>query len=332
MPETPVFPSAFAPAPTPRVSSAPDAAREIPAFASDCALAPTPGAAGVPPASDRFHAAEPRPAAAAAMSGHAAGTPRGDDARALARWIGAHATPLTAVDVAVKSVEGLTLFLVSSTELPGDLAMEAARPLAARAPWEVDQMTFRGPDAALILTPLGPLAHGGSVLGWAVRPDGNLAMLEVLSLRAAAENGARATPSGAGGRAAAGERQGADLVDTEPPGRVRRAAASLGALGPVTAVAFRDAAAARDVYLFLPAGTDARPVGRFASELDDAVRATTAWGLGLRTAVLRCGKRRLIVRLEGGERSSILVAGGETDRPGLAHRQVESVALTLDTR
>ena len=56
----------------------------------------------------------------------------------------------------------------------------------------------------------------------------------------------------------------------------------------------------------------------------------TVEGLVLHSAVLRSGRRRLIIRRPAG--SNLLVAGGETERPGLAYRQVESAALALGAR
>jgi len=250
------------------------------------------------------------------------------------RRVAALLAPLMALDVGAESMDGVRLFTASSPGLSRNPA--AARPLLpfmaeGRAPWPVNQMTLRGPDAALVLTPLGPMAEGGPVLVCVVPPGGALALLEILSLRAA---DGYARVSQGSHQAPGDERPEPDLLDTEPPTRVRQIAATLDAIGPVMAATLRDPEAERDLYLFLPSGSDVRMVGSFAGDLDGAMRKAAGSGPVFHTAVLRCGRRRLIVRLEDAarERSNIIVAGGETERPGLAYRQVESAALALGAR
>jgi hypothetical protein len=51
-------------------------------------------------------------------------------------------------------------------------------------------------------------------------------------------------------------------------------------------------------------------------------------GVTFRTAVLRSGARRVVIRLLAGHSNSIVTAG-ETARPGLAFRQVEHAAAAL---
>jgi len=259
------------------------------------------------------------------------------DEIATLRKVAALLAPLKALDVRVESVGGVKLFTVSSLGPCAGQAVAAARlvlPLLAEghAPWAVEQMTLRGPDAAVILTPLGPVGQSGSVLVSAVPPGGALALLEILCLRAAA--GCASDVSPRVGPDPAVERQEPDLLDSEPPTRVHQIAATLGAIGPVMAGALRDGEGERDLYLFLPAGTDVRMVGSFAAELDRAMRKAADSGHRFHTAVLRCGTRRLIIRREDAatERSRIVVAGGETERPGLAYRQVEAAALILGAR
>ena len=64
------------------------------------------------------------------------------------------------------------------------------------------------------------------------------------------------------------------------------------------------------------------------------MRAVARLGPVFHTAVLRCGTRRLIIRMTGAdtEGSSIIIVGGETARPGLACRQAEDAALALGAR
>ncbi|PYO56920.1 MAG: hypothetical protein DMD83_11955, partial [Candidatus Rokuibacteriota bacterium] len=253
---------------------------------------------------------------------------------AMLRKVAALLEPLKALDVGVESVDGVKIFTVSSLGPCAGRAVAAARwvlPLlaAGQAPWGVEQMTLRGPDAAVVLTPLGPIGQSGSVLVSAIPPGGALALLEILCLRAAA--GCASDVSPRVGPEPAVERREPDLLDSDPPTRVHQIAATLGAIGPVMAGALLDGEGERALYLFLPAGTDVRMVGSFAVELDRAMRQAADSGHLFHTAVLRCGKRRLIIRRDdaAAERSRIVVAGGEMERPGLAYRQVEAAALIL---
>jgi hypothetical protein len=249
-------------------------------------------------------------------------------------------TPLRPLDVGVESSERLTLFTVSPSGLDKDSALTVARlllPLLAegRAPWPVDQLTIRGADAVLILTPLGVMDGGGSVLLSVVPPGGAVASVERLALRAVARGASDVKEVPARGDSDQPEEwQEPDLLDSEPPTRVHQIGASLGALGPVTAGVLRDVEAERDLILFLPEGADVRMTGRFAGELEQALRKAAQSGYTFHTAVLRSARRRLIIRLERAAtgRATIVVAGGLTERPGLACRQVEAAALALSGR
>jgi hypothetical protein len=261
------------------------------------------------------------------------------DGNATSARVAAALAPLRPFAVGVESADGTTLFTVSATGLGTGSVLAAVRPLLpliaeGRAPWPVNQLTMRGADVTLILTPLGPLGHGGSVLLCAVPPGGALASLERLSLRAVAEDGRGAEGVPGIGRGEAEEWQEPDLLDSEPSTRVHQIAGTLDALGPVAAHVLRDAETESDLYLFLPAGSDVRMTGRFAGELDRAARRMVESGHTFHTAALRCGRRRLIIRLAPAAtgRAAIVVAGGETDRPGLADRQVEGAAVALGAR
>ncbi len=252
---------------------------------------------------------------------------------AMAHSIAALLAPLKAFRVGVESVDGVKLFTVSAPGLRTGSAIAAAGLLApllaeGRAPWKVDQMTLRGADLALVLTPLG---QGGAVLASSAPPRGTLALLEVLSLRAVASSPSDRTTVPRVGPDVCERRQGLGLFETEPPAGMAQIATTLTALGPVTAGALSNPGAERDLYLFLPSGSDLRAIGSFAGELDQAVRKAAASGQGFHTAVLRCGRRCLVIRLWRGATGSsrVVVAGGETQRPGLALRQVESAALLL---
>ncbi|HXJ79165.1 MAG TPA: hypothetical protein VMS64_10830 [Candidatus Methylomirabilis sp.] len=243
--------------------------------------------------------------------------------------------PLRTVDVRVHPVKPVTLFTMSPSGLDRDAALAAARILLpllteGRAPWPVDQLTMRGAEAVLILTPIGSMRRGGSVLLSVVQPEGAVAAVERLALRAAAvKPGASSEPPD---RSA--EWQEPDFLDSEIPPLINQIGASIDALGAVTVEVLRDQEAARDLFLFLPEGSDVRMTGRFATELDRAMRSVSESGYTFHTAVLRSGRRRLIIRAECAEtgRATIVVAGGPTERPGLACRQVEAAARALCER
>ncbi len=258
----------------------------------------------------------------------------GPDELGAARRIAARMGPLASMGVAVRLVNGVTLFTLSSSGVPEGLPATAAGLMLpvlahARSAWPVDQLTLRGPRAALVLTPLGANARG-PVLVAAVSQAGSLALLEILCRRAAAQEVA----GGAAGEGAAwgnGRPAEPELLDAEPPERAHKVAATLGALGPVTARALRDPAGERSLYLFLPPGSDARAVGGFADELARAMRTAAASGAAFDTAVVRSGQRCLVIRPDEGAdgRARLVVAAGETARPGLAYRQVERAVTAL---
>jgi hypothetical protein len=283
------------------------------------------GAPSSPPPADR--AAEPVPA-----------MPDRDEIAPMDRVIAALA-PLRPLHVGVESAEGLTLVTVSPSGPGKRAALAAGRlllPLLAerRAPWPVIQLTMRGADVALILTPLGPLRPGGSLLASSVLPEGALASVERLLLRAVISGTSGSDGSARRDPDQPEAREEPNLLDAQAPTPVRQIAASLDALGAVTASVLSDAEAERDFYVFLPEGSDVRKAGQFAGELDQAVRKVAELGPAFHTAVLRCGMRHLIIRLEHAARgrAAIVVAGGQTDRPGLAYRQVEAAALVLNAR
>ena len=97
--------------------------------------------------------------------------------------------------IEVRVVDGVTLLSATSPAVDDEVAVTAAALLLplmrpGRAPWPVDQVTLRGPRAALILTPLGPLPDGGPVLAASVPPGGGVALLELRCRQAAAAHAA----------------------------------------------------------------------------------------------------------------------------------------------
>jgi hypothetical protein len=235
--------------------------------------------------------------------------------------------------VEVRVVSGVTLLSATSPAVDDEVAVTAAALLLplmrpGRAPWPVDQVTLRGPRAVLILTPLGPLPAGGPVLAASVPPGGGVALLELRCRQAAVAHAARAAAPLDDGVASGEERDEPDLLDVEPSTRTREVASSFGALGTVTASSLRDPETDHALYLFLPPGSDVRAVGALAHDVSGVMRQAAEAGVTFRTAVLRSGARRVVIRLLAGHSNSI-VAAGETAKPGLAYRQVEHAAAAL---
>jgi hypothetical protein len=88
------------------------------------------------------------------------------------------------------------------------------------------------------------------------------------------------------------------------------------------------------MYLFLPRGSDLQKVARFARSVERVLRHTAESGHRFQAVVARCGTRRLIVQAldDARECPCLVVVGGETDRPGLAYRQVAQARQRLATR
>lgn len=249
-----------------------------------------------------------------------------------ARRITALLAPIAAFDVSVQPVEGVMVFAVASPRLPQETAVSVAGlllPLLTdeRAPWPIHQVTLRGPETALVLTPLNGSAGGGPILVAAAARGGSLALLEILSRRAV-------SPRGGGAESAATAPPPADgrgLTETPIPPRAQALAASLGAFGAVEARAFRDPTGESTMYVFLPSGRAARAAGAFGQEVHAIMRKVAGSGILFGTAVVRSGRELVVIQPEdiGPGRSSVVVAGGEATRPGLAYRQVERAAAAL---
>lgn len=232
--------------------------------------------------------------------------------------------------IEVRVVDGVTLLSATSPAVDDEVAVTAAALLLplirpGRAPWPVDQVTLRGSRAVLILTPLGA---GGPVLAASVPPGGGIALLELRCRQAAAAHAARAGAPLDHGAASGEERDEPDLLDVEPSTRTHEVASSLGALGTVAASSLREPETDRALYLFLPPGSDVRAVGALAHDVSGAMRQAAEAGVTFRTALLRSGARRIVIRLLAG-RLDTIVAAGETAKPGLAYRQVEHAAAAL---
>jgi hypothetical protein len=253
-------------------------------------------------------------------------------AAAEARRILTLLAPIASFEATVQSMEGVTVFSMVAPAVTPETAVAAtglALPLLtdSRAPWPLDQITFRGPETALVLTPLDPASARGPVLATAASRGGALALLEMLSQRAVAKGSRRvATPAAQ----ALGERS-RSLVTAPVPAQATRQASSLTAYGPVTASVLRDTEGEGVFYFFLPPGTDVPAVGAFAQDLQAVIRKAAGSGAVFRTAVLRSGNTLVVIQPEevGHGRSIVVVAGGDVTRPGLAYRQVERATTVL---
>jgi hypothetical protein len=251
---------------------------------------------------------------------------------AEARRIAAVLAPIAAFDVSVQAVEGTTVFAIASPAVAQGTAVAVAGlavPLLAggRLPWPVDQLTLRGPEVALVLTPLGGPSERGSILAAATPRGGALALLEILCRRAAGDHARRPTAR-THDEAPVRERT---LAPAPVPRRAEGLVPGLTAFGEVTASVLRDAESEAVFYSFLPAGGDVPAVGAFAQDLQAVMRKAAGSGAMFRTAILRSGDMLLVIQPEeiGHGRSIVIVAGGSVTRPGLAYRQVDRAATTL---
>jgi hypothetical protein len=249
---------------------------------------------------------------------------------AQARRILTLLAPIASFEVTIQSMEGVTVFAMTAPAVAPETAVAAtglALPLLTdrRAPWPLDQITLRGPETALVLTPLSRGSSAASVLATATPRGGSLALLEILCRRAAAEGSRRAGP------VPAPPDRNRNLVPAAVPDQAMRCASSFTAYGPVTASVLRDTEGEGVFYFFLPGGADIPAVGAFAQDLQAVIRKAAGSGAVFRTAVLRSGNTLVVIQPEevGHGRSIVVVAGGDVTRPGLAYRQVERATAML---
>jgi hypothetical protein len=332
--------------PEPAIESRPDL-DERPGFAGSdsAAVAVVPEPVDEPrvtplpnPRSNRV--AEPDPARldrawqemAAPAAPHAVPVPAGPAEMAEARRIAGLLAPIGSFEVSVQTLEGVTVFAMAAPTVAQETATAVAGlalPLLAdhRAPWPVDQITLRGPETALVLTPLGGPNGRGPVLATGAPRGGALALLEILCRRAAGNRDRRPAPP----TVEAFPLGRRSLVPFAVPAKAAELAPALTAFGPVAASVLRDAEGEDALYFFLPPAADASATGAFAQDLQDVMRKAAGSGAVFRTAVLRSGNTVLVIQNEevGHGRSIIVVAGGEVTRPGLAYRQVERATTTL---
>ena len=249
---------------------------------------------------------------------------------AEARRIVAMLAPIASFDVSIQSADGVTIFAMVAPRVAPEIAAAGAGLALAlfthrHPPWSLDQITFRGPETALVLTAVGTPGDRG-MLAAAVPRGGGLALLEILCRRAAEDQGHGVIPASAGD----GLPGGRSLAPSSAE-RFARLASSLTAFGDVTASALRDVGGEGLLYLFLPTGADVAGIGALAQDVQAIMRKAAGSGAVFRTAVLRSGHTQLVIQPEeiAHGRSIIVVAGGEVSRPGLAYRQLERVTAAL---
>jgi hypothetical protein len=325
-PPAPVVPppARVAPPPAPvvpppaRVAPSPAPVVPLPAAVAP----PLPPVAASPPSAPEI---DPRPAAPAPAVTDEASEALG---RALAPWL----APLGAFDWQARRVGARPLVCF----VPPALARGAIDALAASATpvveqlasWGIEQVTIRTARLACVLTPLGTRG----CLAATVRRGGGVAMLELLSARAA-----RATREGA---RAASPAIAFPSVATTPVvsgnghGDVGEAARALAAFGALASSVAEAEGAAPSVYVF--AGRDQAVLAGAARAVHDGLIARhDQEALGrLESVVLRRGRERAILRPFRGHAGApaVLAAAGEVAMPGRAHRAAAQAATLLEAR
>ncbi len=253
-----------------------------------------------------------------------------DESEALGRALALGLLPLGAFDWRARRVGGrpLVCFVPPALTREGiDALAASATPLVERlASWGVEQVTIRTTRLVCVLTPLG--VRG--CLAAAVRRGGAVAMLELLSARAARATGDVAS--------AASPAIAFPAVATAPAGngnghRLDEAARALAAFGPVASSVAEAEGAAPSVYVF--AGHDQAMLAGAARAVHDALMTghdENALGR-LESVALRRGRQRAIVRPLRGPAGvpAVLAAAGEVTLAGRAHRAAAQAAALLET-
>jgi hypothetical protein len=289
-----------------------------------------------PPAVPTFEVA-PTPAAtlpAPPVMEPAAATEHAADLQRIAALL----RPVAPLETGVHTLMGVTLLAACSPRLARAAVVQSAfrfLSFASGCARPMSQATLRGSNGAVVLTPLGPLQGGGPVLVTALAGRGALALLEVLSRRAAVEYWTTHPASPVEPAVETGETRGAhDLADVEVPARLQALGRSLG-WTVATPRALKERTGRVLLYLLLPAGVDGTEVAELARDLYEALTADDdPGGVGpIQSLVLRLGSQRVIVKpvSEAPEGSTLLVAAAGDDRPGLVHRDVERIAARLST-
>lgn len=255
-----------------------------------------------------------------------------EESEALGRALALGLVPLGAFDWRARRVGGrpLVCFVPPALAREGiDGLAAGATPLVERlASWGIEQVTIRTTRLVCVLTPLG----GRGCLAAAMRRGGPVAMLELISARAARATGevevatksaaafpavATAPTDGGNGHRAVGE-----------------AARALTAFGTVASSVAEAEGAAPSVYVF--AGQDQAVLAGAARAVHEAlVRGHDHEALGrLESVVLRRGRERTVVRplRDHTGAPAVLAATGEVALPGRAHRAAAQAAALLEAR
>ena len=325
-----VAPPAAAPPAAAAPVAAPPAATASPAVPVPAAAAPAspePRSTAPPPTTRSRADSTPAPSVAVAPEADAVD----QESEALARTLAVGLTALGAFEWQTRRVAGRSLV---SFVAPA-LAREAIDEMAAAgavlvqrlAAWGAEQMTIRTSRLACVLTPLGTRG----CLAATVRRNGPVAMLELVSARAARSAGIAPAVAVAGGAlpSVATSAAGADQQR-----RLGEAARALGAFGPVNATVAPPDGHAPRVYVF--ADRDRGVLAGVARVVHAALAARHDHdALGrLDTVELRRGRERVVVRplRESAGTPAVLVALGEVTLAGRAHRAVARAAALLEAR
>jgi hypothetical protein len=252
-----------------------------------------------------------------------------------ARRAAAALAPLAPLELAATAAPGAgVITLTAGAWTPEELAATAGRlaPLFGRRGelGVLDQITLRGSEGGAVVTALEAGAVP-TVLAVAVDQSGALALLEILSRRAAGEGETRSTGGTRGGAGGRGEVGRVERVAVGPAvlQRLRAAAAPLAPLGPLVPSVFGDAAGEARLYVFVPPASDAAAVAALAHALAGATSekvAVTSFSARLTAGGLSV--RRLSAPAA---ESAVLVVWEDGRAPrGRVHRVVARAARGLE--
>jgi hypothetical protein len=283
------------------------------------AVAPAPPVAPPPPAAPPRVEKAPEPAPAVVD----------EESEALARTLAAGLAPIGAFDCHTRRVGGRPLASFVAPMLDhgaiDEMAAAGAALVERLAPWALEQVTIRTSRLACVLTPLGTRG----CLAATIRRNGAVAMLELVSGRAARSAGVVPAVAAAAGALPAVTTTAASGNGQRRLGEAARALSAFGAVASTVADAedgapgvyvFADrdrgvlAGVARAVHAALVAGHDDGALGR------------------LESVELRRGRERAVVRpLQGPAGApAVLAAAGEVALAGRAHRAVARAAALLE--
>lgn len=251
--------------------------------------------------------------------------------------------PITPFELGVHAVDGADVVVLSG----GSWTREALAAIAGRlAPIferaerldAIEQITLRGADGPVVVTALGCVSAGAPVLAAAVPERGTMALLEILSRRAAdryrAAHPARTAPNAPPPVVTAVDSERRPPLEPVAIGSsaqrtIQRIVTTLAVLGPVTPTVFTDGEGQRLLYVFAP--TDAEPA--LVAALARALHTTTAERTTVESIAGRFADHWLLVRpvaAGAGGPALLAVLGERHHRPGLMHHVVGRAARWLE--